>query len=84
MTTKLIFLQLVVLLLTFFLDDFFIPNPKNRKLNTAKKGAAGSNNIDDIKGCQINPVQFNTSRAEQGSIYLLTIASATCRLFGAK
>lgn len=56
----------------------------NRKLNSAKKGAAGNNNIDDIKGCQTNPEQFNTSRAEQGSIYLLTIASATCRLFGAK
>ena len=49
----------------------------NRKLNSAKKGAAGNNNIDDINGCQINPEQFNTSRAEQGSIYLLTIASAT-------
>ena len=68
----------------FFVDDFFIPNAKNRKLNIAKKGAAGSNNIDDIKGCQINPEQFNTSRAEQGSIYLLTIASAICKLFGAK
>ena len=56
----------------------------NRKLNSAKKGAAGNSNMDDIKGCQINPEQFNTSRAEQGSIYLLTIASATCRLFGAK
>jgi hypothetical protein len=83
-TIKLKFLQLVVLLLTFFLDDFFIPNPKNRKLNTAKKGAAGSNNIDDIKGCQINPEQFKTSRAEQGSMYLLTTVSAICRLFGAK
>ena len=71
-------------LLILFLPDFFIPNPMNRKLNSAKKGAAGNNNIDDIKGCQINPEQFNTSRAEQGSIYLLTIASATCRLFGAK
>ena len=68
----------------FFLPDFFIPNPINRKLNSAKKGAAGNNNIDDIKGCQINPEQFNTSRAEQGSIYLLTKASATCRLLGAK
>ena len=71
-------------LLAFVLEDFFIPNAKNRKLNTAKKGAAGSNNIDDIKGCQINPEQFNTSRAEQGSIYLLTITSAICKLFGAK
>ena len=67
-----------------FFTDFFIPNPKNRKLNTAKKGAAGSNNIEDIKGCQINPEQFNTSRAEQGSMYLLTIASAICRLLGEK
>ena len=56
----------------------------NRKLNSAKKGAAGNNNIDDIMGCQINPEQFNTSRAEQGSMYLLTIASVICRLFGAK
>ena len=56
----------------------------NRKLNTAKKGADGSNNIDDIKGCQTNPEQFNTSKAEQGSMYLLTIASANCKLFGAK
>ena len=76
--------ELVVWLLIFFLADIFIPNPINIKLNTTNKGAAGSNNIDDIKGCQINPEQFNTSRAEQGSIYLLTIASATCRLFGAK
>ena len=56
----------------------------NIKLNRAKTGAAGSNNIEDISGCQINPEQFNTSRAEQGSTYLLTMASATCRLFGAK
>lgn len=54
------------------------------KLNRTKKGAAGSNNIDDINGCQINPEQFNTFRAEQGSTYLLTIASAICRLSGAK
>ena len=56
----------------------------NRKLNTAKTGAAGSNNIDDMKGCQRNPEQFNTSKAEQGSMYLLTIASAICKLLGAK
>ena len=61
-----------------------MPNPTNRKLNRARKGAAGNNNIVDMKGCQINPEQFNTSSAEQGSIYLLTIASATCKLFGAK
>ena len=54
------------------------------KLNIAKIGAAGSNNIDDMKGCQINPEQFKTSRAEQGSMYLLIIASVICRLFGAK
>ena len=71
-------------LLILFLPDFFIPNPMNRKLNSAKKGAAGNNNKDDIKGCQINPEQFKISRAEQGSIYLLTIASAICKLFGAK
>ena len=71
-------------MITYLLTDFFIPNAMNTKLNRAKTGAAGSNNIDDIKGCQINPEQFSTSRAEQGSTYLLTIASATCRLFGAK
>ena len=74
----------MVWLFTFLLADFFIPNAMNRKLKTAKKGAAGSNNIDDIKGCQIKPEQFKTSKAEQGSMYLLTIASAICRLFGAK
>ena len=56
----------------------------NRKLNRAKKGADGNNKIDDIKGCQINPEQFNTSKAEQGSMYLLTIASAICKLFAEK
>ena len=71
-------------MITYLLIDFFIPNAMNTKLNRAKTGAAGSNNTDDIKGCQINPEQFSTSRAEQGSTYLLTIASATCRLFGAK
>ena len=71
-------------MLTFFLDDFFIPNAINKKLKTAKKGAAGINNIDDMKGCQINPEQSNTSKAEQGSMYLLTIASAICKLFGEK
>ncbi len=60
----------------FLFEDFFIPNPINRKLKIAKNGAAGSNNIDTIKGCQINPEQFNISKAEQGSMYLLIIASA--------
>ena len=37
----------------------------------------------DIIGCQIKPEQFKISKDVQGSIYLLTIASAICRLFGA-
>ena len=56
----------------------------NKKLNIAKKGAAGKFRIDDIKGCHINQEQLNISKDEQGSIYLLTIASAIWRLLGAK
>ena len=40
--------------------------------------------MNDIKGCQMNPEQFNTSKAEQGSMYLLIIASVNCKLFGEK
>ena len=67
-----------------FVLDLFNPNFISKKLKRAKNGAAGKTKIDDIKGCQIKPEQLNISSDEQGSIYLLTIVSATCRLFGAK
>ena len=56
----------------------------NRKLNIAKNSAAGRDNINDINGCQMKPEQFNRSKAEQGSMYLLIIASVNCKLFGEK
>ena len=37
----------------------------------------------DIIGCQTKPEQFKISNDEHGSTYLLTIASAICRLLGA-
>ena len=37
----------------------------------------------DIIGYQTKPEQFKSSKDEHGSIYLLTIASAICRLLGA-
>ena len=46
------------------------------KLNMANMTAAGINNIEDIKGCHINPEQSRISNAEQGSTYRLTIDSA--------
>ena len=49
----------------------------NKKLKIAKKGAAGKVEIEDIKGCQINPEQLNTLSDEQGSMYLLIITSET-------
>ena len=72
------------LLNTLFFPDFFIPNVINIKLSIAKKGAAGMDNMNDIKGCQMNPEQFKTSKAEHGSMYLLTIDSVNCRLLGEK
>ena len=37
----------------------------------------------DIIGCQTKPEQFKMSKDEHGSKYLLTIASAICKLLGA-
>ena len=37
----------------------------------------------DIIGCHTKPEQFKISKDEHGSIYLLTIASAICKLLGA-
>ena len=37
----------------------------------------------DIIGCQTKPEQFKIFKDEQGSIYLLTIASVICKLLGA-
>ena len=36
----------------------------------------------DIIGCHTKPEQLKISKDEHGSIYLLTIASAICRLLG--
>jgi len=71
-------------LLALFLPDFFIPNVIRIKLKKAKTGAAGSNKIEDINGCQIKPEQFNISKAEHGSTYLLIIVSVNWRLPGEK
>ncbi|MDA9648854.1 hypothetical protein N9T54_00400 [Alphaproteobacteria bacterium] len=64
--------------------DFLNPNAINKKLKIAKISAAGKDKINVIKGCQMNPEQFNTSRAEHGSTYLLIIASVSCRVLGEK
>ena len=61
---------------SLFLDDFLSPKAIKTKLNSANIAAAGINNIEDIKGCHINPEQSRISNAEQGSIYRLTIDSA--------
>ena len=37
----------------------------------------------DIIGCQTKPEQSRISKDEHGSTYLLTIASAICKLLGA-
>jgi len=62
-------------LLALFLTDFFIPNVIRIKLTKANTGAAGSNRIEDINGCQTKPEQFNISKAEHGSTYLLIMVS---------
>ena len=60
---------------------------KNSKVITKPKtpniNPAGKSKKVDIIGCQTKVEQFKISKDEQGSMYLLTIASAICKLLGA-
>ena len=60
----------------------YVDNALNRRLGRVGQSYGKTKKVDMI-GCQIKPEQFKISKDEHGSIYLLTIASATCKLLGA-